>query len=170
MGAVRGVVRVQRLALTSGLARGHGPGGGLCHLPGRERAQFGGGRAGAPSRERRERVSNLARESVSDRPSRRPTSKMARVNQPHIPHAPAVPSLASVERASSPPTESAPPPSHDTTPPPPAYGEVRRLSRRPPSPGSDGRRTDSDAVTLPTTYAIPKLLVERPRTGVVRFR
>jgi hypothetical protein len=53
MGAVRGVVRVQRLALTSGLARRHRPGGGLRHLPGCQRAQRCGGRACASSRERR---------------------------------------------------------------------------------------------------------------------
>jgi hypothetical protein len=109
-------------------------------------------------------VSNLARESVSDRPSRRPTSKIARVIQPHIPRAPGVPNVASEERTSPSPPQigSTSPSSRDTTPPPPAYADVRRLSRQPPPPPSDGwRRIDSDAVTLPRTDAVPKLVVER---------
>jgi hypothetical protein len=57
-----------------------------------------------------------------------------------------------------PETEADPALSHDTTPPPPTFTEARRPSRQPPPMLEDGQwEIDSEALTLPGPYAVPKL-------------
>jgi hypothetical protein len=64
---------------------------------------------------------------VKDRPSRRPTRKMARADQPQVPPAPGVPTI-------------------------PDGG--------PEGKSGDAPHLDSESLTLPSAYAIPRLMVD----------
>jgi hypothetical protein len=83
-----------------------------------------------------------AGDTVKERPSRRPTLKMTRAEQAPIPPAPGVPTEAD--------------------PLPAAFAELQRLSSHPVAmpPRHDARRIDSLSFTLPSAYAIPKLMVD----------
>jgi len=70
---------------------------------------------------------------MTERPSRRPTRKFARVKEPQVPPAPAVPRFATEERASQ--------------------------SDRASPDSAKPRRIDSHSLTLPSSYVVPKLIV-----------